>query len=128
MNAVASGTAALPLGSWSFVAATYDGSALTLYANGTAVAVTAVTGPLATSTGTLSIGADTAWGEYFAGAIDNVRVYARALTAAQIATDMSTAVAGAPPPPTTTTSATTTAPTTTAPTTTTTTTTTTPTT
>jgi hypothetical protein len=32
------------------------------------------------------------WGEYFAGLIDDVRVYNRALSAAEITTDMNTPV------------------------------------
>jgi hypothetical protein len=98
-SAVAAAPSALPLGSWSFVASTYDGTTLTVWVNGTAVASTPVSGALATSSGTLSIGADAAWGEHFAGSLDNVRVYPAALSSAQLGTDQSTAIAGSPPPP-----------------------------
>ena len=98
-NASVTAASALALNSWSFVAATYDGTALRLSVNGTQVASTSVSGALATSTGTLSIGADAAWGEHFAGAIDNVRVYATAVGAAQLSADMSAPVAGGTPPP-----------------------------
>jgi hypothetical protein len=129
-NAVARGSSAVPVRTWTFLAATYDGATLTLYVGGDAVASTSVTGSLATSTGALSIGADAAWGEHFAGAVDNVRVYGSALTATQLSADLSTPVATLPPPPTTSTTTittTTTTPTTTStPTTTTTTTTTEP--
>ena len=37
------------------------------------------------------IGGNTVWGEYFAGLIDEVRIYNRALSAAEIQTDMNTA-------------------------------------
>jgi hypothetical protein len=40
----------------------------------------------------LQIGGDTFYGQYFAGRIDEVRVYNTALTQAQIQNDMSTAV------------------------------------
>jgi concanavalin A-like lectin/glucanase superfamily protein len=40
----------------------------------------------------LKIGGNTVWGEYFNGLIDDVRVYNRALTPAEIQTDMNTAV------------------------------------
>lgn len=40
----------------------------------------------------LRIGGHSVWGEYCAGLIDEVRVYNRALTAAEVATDMNTAV------------------------------------
>ena len=50
------------------------------------------------STGALRLGGNGIWGEWFAGLIDDVRVYNRALTAAEIQTDMNTPVG--PPPPT----------------------------
>jgi hypothetical protein len=95
------GTSAPPLNAWSHVAETYDGTTLRVYLNGTLQGSKAVGGALSTSNGPLSIGGNTVWGEWFAGAIDDVRVYARTLTAAQIQTDMATAVGGgsAPPPP-----------------------------
>ena len=40
----------------------------------------------------LRIGGHSAWGEYFAGLIDEVRVYDRALSAADIAADMNTPI------------------------------------
>src|SRR5213079_1596625 len=60
--------------------------------------------PLRTTTGTLEIGADSYTGENFAGRIDEVRIYNRALTAAEIQADMNTGVGSAPAdtqPPTT---------------------------
>jgi hypothetical protein len=50
------------------------------------------TGPIATSTGPLRIGGNSLWGEFFQGRIDEVRVYNRALTPAEIQTDMNTPV------------------------------------
>src|SRR5262249_49350067 len=84
---------------WSFLTETYDGSTLRLYVNGTQVASTAHTGTIATSTNPLQIGGDSIYGQYFAGLIDNVRVYNVALTAAQIQTDQATAVTSGPPSP-----------------------------
>ncbi len=46
-------------------------------------------------TAALGIGGNTVWGEYFGGLIDEVRIYSRALTAAEIAVDRDTPV-GAP--------------------------------
>ena len=86
------GTATLTANTWSFLTETYDGSTLRLYVNGTQVASTAHTGTIATSTNPLQIGGDSIYGQYFAGLIDNVRVYNVALTAAQIQTDQATAV------------------------------------
>src|SRR5215467_11358936 len=64
------GTAALPVNTWSFLAETYDGSALRLYVNGTQVASTAHTGAIATSTNPLQIGGDSIYGQFFTGLID----------------------------------------------------------
>jgi hypothetical protein len=81
-------TTALPLSTWSFVAATYDGATLRIYVNGTEIASSAATGLLTTAPGPLSVGGDVAWGEYFSGAIDNVRVYSTAVSPAQLTADM----------------------------------------
>lgn len=91
------GSTSLPLNGWTHLASTYDGSTLRLFVNGVQVGSQAVTGPIATSTLPLRIGGNTVWGEYFSGRIDEVRVYNRALTAAEIVTDMNvgTAPAGA---------------------------------
>jgi hypothetical protein len=86
------GTAAVPLNAWTFLSATYDGSTLRLYVNGTQVSSKAVTGSMANSSGVLRIGGNSIWGEYFAGLIDNVRVYNRALSATEIQSDMNTRV------------------------------------
>ena len=51
------------------------------------------------STGALRIGGNDVWGEWFAGRIDEVRVYDRALSAAEIGTDMTTPVTCSGPPP-----------------------------
>jgi PKD repeat protein len=88
------GSAALPLNAWTHLAATYDGATLRLYVGGTQVAQLAQTGPIATSTGALRIGGNNIWSEWFAGRIDDVRLYNRALTPAQIQTDMNTPVGG----------------------------------
>jgi glucose/arabinose dehydrogenase/PKD repeat protein len=87
------GTAQLPLNTWSHVAGTYDGSTLRLYVNGTQVGTFATAGSILTSTGQLWIGGNSVWSEWFAGLIDEVRVYSRALTAAEIQADGNTPIA-----------------------------------
>jgi hypothetical protein len=86
------GTAALALNAWTHIAMTYDGANVRLFINGAQVASRAQTGAINTSTNPLRIGGNTIWGEYFNGLIDEVRIYNRALTAAEITTDMNTAV------------------------------------
>jgi hypothetical protein len=86
------GTSAPPLNAWTHLAATYDGANLRLYVNGVQVGALAQTGNMVTSTRALRIGGNTVWGEYFNGLIDDVRIYNRALSAAEIQTDMTTPV------------------------------------
>lgn len=93
------GAAPLALTVWTHLAATYDGLAAKLYVNGVLVATTPVTGAIAASTGALRIGGNAVWGEYVNGVMDEVRIYNRALSAAEILTDMATPVGIALPPP-----------------------------
>jgi len=87
------GVTALSVNTWTHLAATYDGAQVRLYVNGTQVSSVARTGPLATSTNPLQIGGDSIYGQFFAGLIDEVRVYNVARTAAQIQSDMNTPIA-----------------------------------
>src|SRR5439155_1741750 len=82
---------------WTHLAATFDGAMVRLYWNGMQVASQAQTAPLVATTGALQIGADRYAGENFAGRIDEVRIYNRALSAAEIQADMNTPVGGTPP-------------------------------
>jgi hypothetical protein len=86
----ARGTSSLPLNAWSHLAVTFDNATLRIFVNGVQVGTRAVAGPLLTSTGTLRIGGNSIWGEYFAGVIDEVRIYNRALTTTEIQADMNT--------------------------------------
>ena len=89
----------LTAGAWTHLAATYDGANLRLYKNGVLQTTTAAPGALLTSANPLRIGGNTIWGEYFDGRIDEVRIYNRPLSAAEITTDMTTPVGGGGPPP-----------------------------
>jgi hypothetical protein len=84
------GPAALPLNTWTHLAATYDGANLRLYVNGNQVASKAQTGNIKVSGAALRIGGNSSFGEYFKGLIDEVHVYNRALSQAEIQTDMNT--------------------------------------
>ncbi|HET9250935.1 MAG TPA: LamG-like jellyroll fold domain-containing protein [Candidatus Eisenbacteria bacterium] len=81
-------TSVLPVNTWSHLAATYDGATMRLYLNGVQVSSQAQTGTMATSGGPLSFGGDALFGQYFTGRIDEVRIYDRALTPAEIQDDM----------------------------------------
>lgn len=86
------GPSALPINTWSHLATTYDGATMRLYVDGTQVASRPQTGALATSTSPLSLGGNGVWGEHFSGTMDDVRIYRRALTAAEIGIDRNTPV------------------------------------
>src|ERR1044071_1366737 len=75
-----------------------SGTTVHFFVNGVQVSSQAQTEALGTTTGTLQIGGDSYPNEFFAGLIDEVRVYNRALSAAEIQADMGVAV-GTPPPP-----------------------------
>jgi hypothetical protein len=72
---------------WHHVASTWNGRVLRLYVDGRLVDEARVTGRAAKSSGPLRIG-----GAGFRGAIDNVRVYRRALSAADVRAARTTAV------------------------------------
>jgi subtilisin-like proprotein convertase family protein len=91
------GTGALTANVWTHLAGTYDGTTERLYLNGVQVASRAQTGNILTSANPLTIGGDSFYGQYFSGMIDEVRIYNRALSAAEIQTDMNTPVGGTPP-------------------------------
>jgi Concanavalin A-like lectin/glucanases superfamily len=87
----------LPANTWVHVAGTYDGKTLRIFINGAQNATMAVTGTTCANTEPLGIGAKnrTATGvveAYFDGRIDDLRVYNRALTAAEIKTVRTTAL------------------------------------
>ncbi|MEU6428664.1 LamG-like jellyroll fold domain-containing protein [Microbispora sp. NPDC046973] len=95
-----SGTSPLPVNTWSHLALTYDGTALRMFVNGQQVAQKASSGSLYDDGSPLHIGGNDAWGEFFSGLIDEVRIYNRAQSAAEIQTDMSTPVGSTTPGPT----------------------------
>jgi chitodextrinase len=90
------GTTALAVNTWTHLAATYDGTTMRLYVNGTQVSSQAQTGAIASSTNPLQIGGDSLYGQFFQGTIDEVRIYNVALTAAQIQTDMNAPISATP--------------------------------
>ena len=57
------GTSATPTNTWVHLAATYNGSTLTLFVNGSQVATRAITGSIVTSSQALRIGGNAPWGE-----------------------------------------------------------------
>ena len=89
-----SATTPLVVGTWTHLALTYNGSLVQLYVNGVATASTPASGGVLATTSPLWIGGNNPYGEYFKGLIDEVRIYNRALSAAEVQTDMTTPVGG----------------------------------
>jgi hypothetical protein len=85
---------ALPINVWSHVAVTYDKTEgmLRIWVDGVPVDDRAITGDITVSTGSLFIGGNQFWGEYFNGRVDNVRLYNRALGIVEIQTNQTTPV------------------------------------
>ncbi|MDA0161538.1 DUF4082 domain-containing protein [Solirubrobacter ginsenosidimutans] len=83
-----SGAAATVANAWTHLAATYDGANVRIYVNGVLSSTKAITGAIKVSTGALRIGGNSIWGEWFTGLIDEVRLYNRALTVAELQADM----------------------------------------
>jgi hypothetical protein len=94
------GASQLPLNTWTHLATTYDGSVIRVFVNGTQVSSRTVGGNMLTSTGVLRIGGNAVWGEYFNGYIDELRIYKRALSVAEVQSDMNTAIGSTAPPAT----------------------------
>ena len=88
----------LPLNQWTHLVSTYDGQYQRLYVNGVEVAKSAQTSLIQQSSGVLRIGGNSLWGEYFQGYIDEVRIYNRALTAAEVNYNKATAISVSNPP------------------------------
>ena len=92
---------ALPVSTWKHLATTYDGAVLRLYVDGVQVGTKNLSGAMPNSSGPLQIGGNKVWSEWFQGQIDDLRIYNRALSAAEVQADRSTPVGGGtttPPP------------------------------
>ena len=92
----------LPLNTWTHLTMTYDSATIRLFVNAVEVSSLGAPGAVMSTANPLSIGGNSVWNnEWFAGRLDEIRIYNRALTPAQIQTDMKTPVGGTPNPDTT---------------------------
>ena len=79
-------TGTLPLNTWYHAAATYDGTTMRLYLNGTEVGSVAKSGSISRGrNSSVDLGRSPDGSNYLRGAIDDVRIYSSALTAAEVA-------------------------------------------
>jgi hypothetical protein len=91
-----------PLNAWTHVAVTYDGGSVRHYINGTLNRTTSVSCAIRnTSSQRIRVGANGGGGEVLNGSVDDVRVYGRVLSAAEIQADMNSSLGsgGSTPPP-----------------------------
>ncbi|NDB95355.1 MAG: DUF5011 domain-containing protein [Verrucomicrobia bacterium] len=82
----ADSTTLYPVNTWHQIVMAWDGSNLRTYVNGVQSTVVACTGSLATGTNSVSIGGSSAqgWGSSIDGKMDEIRIYNRALSAAEV--------------------------------------------
>jgi hypothetical protein len=81
------------------VVGTYDGTTQRLFVNGAQVASGSFSGPLTANTASVVLGSWDAASEFLPGTIDDVAVYAKALTPAQVANHYNKGGGTATPPP-----------------------------
>jgi concanavalin A-like lectin/glucanase superfamily protein len=77
-------TGLVTTGSWQHVVGTYDGANFILYRNGSEAARFSFAGPIDPSTGALFIGAFDAASSFFDGVLDEIALYDRPLSAAEV--------------------------------------------
>lgn len=82
----------VPVATWTHFAFTYDGAFVRGYVNGVQVLAEAETRAIVARGNSLRLGTDAVYGQRYKGALDNVRIYARALTSTQVLTDMTTPI------------------------------------
>jgi chitodextrinase len=93
------GAGDVPIGAWYHAAATYDGATMRLYLNGVEVGSAAKTGAIAASAAVpVNIGRNPDGSNYLHGLIDDVRIYSRALTPAEIQSVLNNEGPSEPPP------------------------------
>lgn len=78
------GPNSLPINQWSHLAFTYGGGSFKLYINGVLVRTLSVSGNVTTSSSAFRFGGNAVWSEWLNGLIDEVRLYNRVLSAAEI--------------------------------------------
>jgi hypothetical protein len=79
----------LPLNQWSHLAIVFSGTQVQFYVNGVLVSTKTMSATLTARGNQLRLGADNNTQQFFKGLVDDVRVYNRTLTAAEVQSDMS---------------------------------------
>ena len=84
----------LPYSQWSHLAVTFNGSEARFYLNGSLVSIQPLVATITARGNQLNIGADANGNQIFNGNLDDIRIYSRVLTQADIQTDMNTPLGG----------------------------------
>src|SRR5262249_11961666 len=85
-------SSSLPVNTWSHLAIVFNGTQALFYLNGTLVTTRAMTTTLTARGNALRLAADVSTQQFYRGMLDDVRIYQKAQTAADIQTDMNTGV------------------------------------
>lgn len=78
----------IPYNQWTHVAVVYNGTQATFYVNGVAVSSPGLTGSIVARGNAMNMGADQSIHQFFKGGLDDVRLYNKALTQADVQADM----------------------------------------
>jgi hypothetical protein len=84
-------SAGLTFGTWTHLAITFDGTSVRFYRNGTLVTTRAASGSMTARGNPLRVGADNRPQQFQKGLLDELRIYRRTLSAAEVQTDKNTA-------------------------------------
>ena len=79
---------ALVLNQWAHLAIVFNGLTAQFYVNGTLVSSKSLAASITARGMALRVGADAATSQFYKGALDNLRIYSRALSATEVVTDM----------------------------------------
>jgi glucose/arabinose dehydrogenase/PKD repeat protein len=91
---IAFGGTILPFDEWTHLAITFDGAQVRTYVNGNLVNTQALSATITARGNPMHIGADASVAQFHRGMLDDLRIYDRVLTPAQIQHDMATPVGG----------------------------------
>ena len=93
-SGVLSATMSTPLakGQWSHLAVIFNGTTVQFYVNGTLVSTGTLNAIITARNNPLRVGADASTGQFYKGLLDNLRIYNRTLSAAEIQGDMNTGI------------------------------------
>lgn len=82
----------LPLNQWSYLAVVYDGTQVQYYVNGALVTTQPMSATIVARGNPINVGADISPNQFTKGSLDDLRIYNRALTQAQVQADMMTPI------------------------------------